>query len=251
MNSEPTAGSRSSGLQTAIDMLVAPRDAFARLRETPTWGWAYLIAVVLAVVGTLAILHTLRHALEAGLPAQLAASPNIAKLPPAEQQKAIAQSLAFSSAVLNVSWVAAFFIVPLVALVQSAVMFVANRLGGGDGTFRRLWALAINVQVAGSVGALIAAAIVLLRGTNTFSAPDQVQMVIPSLALLAPGAPRAVAAFLGALNVVAIWQAGLLGFGMIAVARIARPAAWSAAIVMLIAIGTFAAIGAAAQPHAG
>ncbi len=251
MSSEPSAGSRGGGLQTAIDMLVAPRDAFARLRENPTWGWAYLIAAALAVVGTLAILPALRHAMEVGLPAQIAASPQIAKLPPDQQQAQIARVLAIQQSILNVSWLAAIVILPVVTLVQTAVMFVANKLGGGDAPFRRLWALALNVQVAGSVGGLIAAAIVLLRGTNSFDDPSHVQTVIPSLGLLVPSAPHAVAAFLSALNVVAIWQTVLLGFGMIAVARIGRPAAWTAALVMLLSLGVFATIGAIAQPHSG
>jgi len=251
VSTEPSAGSRNGGLQTAIDILVSPRDAFERLRETPTWGWAYLIAVVLAMVGTLAILMPLRHALEAALPAQLAANPNIAKLPPAEQQAQIARIISIQGAILNVSWLASVIILPLVTLIQSGVMLAANRLGGGDGTFRRLWSLALNVQVAGSVGGLIAAAIVLLRGPNSFSDPTQIQTVIPSLGLLLPGAPHVVVAFFSAINVIAIWQAALLGFGMIAVARIARPVAWSAAALMLLSLGAFAAIGALAQPHAG
>jgi hypothetical protein len=230
-------------------MLVAPTDAFARLRETPTWGWAYLIAVVLAMLATLALVPALRHAMDASLPAQLAASPNIAKLPPAEQQKQIARIASAQSIILNFTWIGSIVIVPLVAIVQTAVMLLANKIGGGDATFRRLWALALNVQVAGSIGGLILAAIVLIRGAASFDDPAQIQVVLPNLSMLAPGLPHVAGAFLGAINVAAIWQTVLLGLGLIAVARVSRPVAWSTAIVMLLSLGVFAAIGANAQPH--
>ncbi len=250
MSSDPTAGSRTGGLQTALDLLIAPRDAFARLREAPTWGWAYLIAAALSAVATLAILPALHHAIETGLPAQLAATPEIAKLPPDQQQKAIARILAVQNAFLSASWLLPLAVLPLVAAIQSLVMYAANRLGGGDAGYRRLWALAMNVQVAGSVGGLLAAAIVMLRGPNAFDEPGSVQTALPSLAMLAPGASHVVAAFLGAINVAAIWQAVLLGLGMIAAARIARPIAWTAATIMLLTLSVLAAFGAA-QTHAG
>jgi hypothetical protein len=249
VSSESPAGSRTGGLQTALDFLIAPADGFERLREAPTWGWAYLIAAALSAVATLAILPALHHAIATGLPAQLAATPSIAKLPADQQQKAIAQIVSVQSAFLSVSWLLPLVVLPLVAAIQSLVMFVANRAGGGDAGYRRLWALAMNVQVAGSVGGLLAAAIVLLRGPNAFDEPASVQTALPSLALLAPGAPRVVAAFLGAINVAAIWQAVLLGLGMIAAARIARPAAWAAATIMLLTLSVLAAFGAA-QTHA-
>ncbi len=251
MSSESPAGGRNSGLQTAIDILIAPRYAYARLRETPTWGWAYLIAVALAIVGTLAMVPALQHAVEVGLPAQLAAAPSIAKLPPDQQQKMIAQIVSVQKAILSFSWLFPILVVPLVAAVQSLVMLVASKAGGGDGSYRQLWALALNVQIAGSLGGLLAAAIVLLRGPATYDDPATLQLVIPSLGTLVPGAPHVLAAFLGAINVAAIWQAVLLGFGMIAAARISRPVAWTAAAFMLLSLGAVAAIGAAQQHPAG
>ncbi len=251
MQTEPSVETRAGGLQTALDILIAPQDAFARLREKPTWGWAYLLATVLAMLAALALVPALRHALEVSAPAQLAATPNIAKLPPDVQQKTIARLIAIQSFTLNFTWLASLAIVPLIALIQAAVMLVASKVGGGDGTFRRLWALAMNVQIAGSIGGLILAAIVLLRGAAAFDTLEQVQNVLPGLSLLVPGAPHVLAAFLGALNVAAIWQTVLLAIGMIGVARVSRPAAWSAAALMLLSLGVFAAIGAAAQPHAG
>ncbi len=38
---------RPNGLKTALDTIVAPKDAFESLRSAPTWGWAFLLALVL------------------------------------------------------------------------------------------------------------------------------------------------------------------------------------------------------------
>lgn len=251
VDTEPTAERRAGGLQTALDILIAPNDAYARLRETPTWGWAYLIAVLLAMLGGLALVPALDHALAAALPAQIAASPNIAQLPPDQQQKAIARVVAIQLLVLKFTWLSWIVVVPLTAAIQALVMLVANAIGRGDGTFRRFWALALNVQIAGAIGGLIIAAIVLIRGAGSFTEPAQIPAVIPSLGTLVPGAPHPLVALLEAFNVAAIWQAVLLALGMIAVARIPRPVAWATVIVMMLFLGTLGALGAAAQPHHG
>jgi hypothetical protein len=234
-------------VKTALDILIAPRDAFARIRETPVWVWPLAIAIVIGSFSVLALLPALKHALETGLPAQLAATPQFAKLPPDLQQKQIATVVALQLQVVNFTWLFTIVVVPLVAAVQALVMLVAAKIGGGDRGYKHFWSLAVHVQIAGSVGGLLADAIVLLRGANSFDAPDQLQTVLPNLALLVPGGPHVLVAFFGALNIVTIWQCALLAFGMIAVGRIPRPVAWTAAILMLLTVSVFAAIGAAAQ----
>jgi hypothetical protein len=238
-------------LRTILDILIAPRDAFARIRETPAWVLALVIAVVVGSISVLAFLPVLKHALETGLPAQLAANPAIAKLPSDEQQKQIARMISIQMTVANFTWLFPIFVLPIVAAVQALVMLVAAKIGGGDRTYKYFWSLAVHVQIAGSVGGLLADAIVLLRGTNSFDAPGQLQTVLPNLGLFVPGGPHVLVAFLSALNVVGLWQCALLAFGMMAVGRVSRPAAWTTAILMLLTLGVFAAIGAAAQPHTG
>ena len=36
---------RPSGLKTALDTIVSPKEAFESIRVAPTWGWAIVIAV--------------------------------------------------------------------------------------------------------------------------------------------------------------------------------------------------------------
>ena len=245
-----SAVDRRRGLQTVADILVAPRSAFAALREFPTWVWAYLIGAALLMLGTFALGPALQHALDASLPGQLLASPNIAKLSPDQQQKTIANIMATQRTIVGLTWIFPPFFILIAGLMQSTVMLVANAVGHGDGSFRKFWALAINVQVAGALGGIVTAAIVLVRGANSFERSTDLQAVLPNLGMLAPGAPPILAAVLTALNVAALWQTALLALGMIAVARIAAVPAWVAAGLMLLTLCAFAAFGANAQLRA-
>ncbi len=238
-------------MRTALDIIIAPRDAFARLREAPSWVWAYGIVAVISIFVTFLIMPALSHAMQVGLPAQLAANPNIAKLPPAEQQTQIARMTSMQMNILKYSWIVPVITVAVVAVVQALVMFIASKIGNGDATFKQMWCLAVNVQVAGAVGGLVLAAIVLLRGSDSFDRVEQVTTVLPSLALLVPGGSRVLVAFLSSVNVAGIWQMVLLALGMIAVGRVSKPVAWTAAAIMLLSLGVFAAMGAAAQGSAG
>ena len=235
---------RNAGLMIVADTLVAPNDAFAKIRATPSWVWAYLIASILVAAGSVIIAPAMKHAMQAGLPAQLAAMPSIAKLPPAEQQAQIAQIVSLQTAIASFSWLMAIVAIPLVALPQTLVMLLANRIGGGDGTFRRLWSLAMNVAVPGGIGVLLLGIIDYIRGPESFTRVGDLSAGMPSLVMLAPGASPFVHGLLGAVSVVVLWQTILIAVGMIEVARIAKPIAWATAGVFLLTIALFGAWGA-------
>jgi len=234
-----------AGLSNVVDIVVSPDAAFARLREVPAWGWAFLVASVLGVAGSLVVGPAIAHAMDVSLPAQLAASPQVAKMPADQQATFIANYLRISHIFAQWSFVAVPFALLIAGLVQGVIMLIANAAGKGDGSFRKLFALSITVTVVGEgLRSIAFAAIVLVRGTGSFDSITAVQQVVPSLALLAPGAHGALAGFLGGLNVFYLWAAALLALGMQRVARISPVAAWSTAVVMLLLTACFAAFGA-------
>ncbi len=242
--SAETAGGRS-GLTNVIDIIVAPGSAFARLRQVPVWGWAFLVATLLAVAGTLVVGPAIAHAMDVTLPAQLAANPQIAKLPPDQQQSMIATQLKVAKTIAQFYWIFVPVGILLAGLVQALVMLVANAATHGDATFKKLFALSITVSVIGvGLSSVVLGIIVAVRGTNSFDSPTAVQGALPSLALLDPGARGALAGFLGAMNVFYLWATALLALGMTAVGRIPRAPAWATAIVMLVLTAAFAAYGA-------
>ncbi len=237
---------RNSGLSNAVDIVVSPGSAFARLREVPTWGWAFVIATVLGIAGSLLVAPALLHAMDASMPAIFAASPQIAKLPPDQQQKTIALQMQFVRVLARFAFIGAPFAVLVGGLVQGVIMLIANAAGKGDGTFRKFFALSVTVSVVGvGVNSIVLALIVLVHGAGSYDSTTALQSSVPSLAMLVPGVHGALAGFLGVMNVFALWSMVLLALGMVRVARIRPAAAWTAAVLMLIFTATFAAFGAA------
>jgi hypothetical protein len=236
-------------LATVVDIIVSPSAAFARLREAPTWGWAFLIATVLGIIGVVLAEPASLHAVMTSLPAQLAANPGIAKLPPDQQQAAINNALAFSKIAVQFGFVFIPIVILIGALVQALIMLIANAAGHGDGSFKKYVALSVNVSVIGvGLSSLVVAIIVLVRGADSFDSTTAVQSAVPSLALLVPGVHGALAGFLGSMSIFALWSIALLALGMTGVGRIPRAVAWTTAIVMLLLTASFAAWGAS-QNH--
>ena len=246
MSTSPDTLGARPGLSNVVDIIVSPTAAFDRLRAVPTWGWAFLAAVLLGIIGALVVGPAVAHALEASLPAKLAANPQIAKLPPADQQKQIATIMSFTMTFTKLSWLFVPVIILIAGLVQALLMLIANAAGHGDGAFKKFFALSITVAVIGEgLRSLVLAVIVLLQGVNSFDNPNSLQYAVPGLGLLAPGAHGALLGFLGAFNVFYLWAAVLLAFGMIRMARIPRVTAWATSLAILLVTAAFAAYGAA------
>src|ERR1035437_8302080 len=90
----------------------------------------------------------------------------------------------------------------IVGLVQALGMTIANAVAHGDGGFKKYFALSLNVAIVGfGLNSLVVGIIVLVRGPDSFETPTAIQAVIPSLAMLVPGAHGGLARFLGAFNV--------------------------------------------------
>jgi len=239
--SETAIGPRP-GLSNVVDIVVAPNSAFDRLRRVPTWGWAFAVATVLGAIGSLLAAPAILHALQTSMPAQLAASPGIAKLPPDQQQKTIEMSMSFARIITQISFLFVPIGILVIALIQAIVMLIANAAGRGDGTFGKYFALSVNVAVIGvGLNSIVLGIIVLVRGASSFETATAVQGSLPSLALVMPGAKGGTAGLLGALNVFAIWATVLLALGMQRLGRVSPVVAWIAAIFMLVCTACFAA----------
>jgi hypothetical protein len=245
--SEATVEPRS-GLLNVVDVVIAPNAAFARLRLVPTWGWAFLVATLLAIAGSLLTQPAVMHAIATGMPAQLASAPAIARLPAAQQATVIHQQLAVFGFIARYGWLFMPVWILLVGVIQALVMTIANAIAKGDGSFGKYFALSVTVAVVGlGFASLVTALIVMLRGAASFDDMKAIQSAVPSLALLAPGAHGALHGFLEALSVFNLWATALLALGMTVVGRIPRPAAWVTAGLMLLLTAAGAAYGAAQQ----
>jgi hypothetical protein len=243
-----TTVDRRSGLLNVIDVIIAPKAAFSRLRVVPTWGWAFLVATLLGIASSLVIEPATLHALDKSLPAQLAANPNIAKLPQAQQAQAIDRTIGAMKTMIRFQWIFVPIALLLVGLFQALALTIANAASRGEGTFGKFFALSETVMVVGSgLASLILALIVVIKGVDSFDSQNAVIASLPSLALLVPGVKGAAAGFLLALNVFNLWATALLAIGATIVGKVKPAASWAAAIAMLLCTAVFMAYGSAQQ----
>jgi Yip1 domain len=215
---------KANGLKTAIDIVIAPKEAFESLRVSPTWGWAFLITLVLALVAYFVMMPASLH----GIAGDFAKNPQVQQMTADQQQKMMD---------ITKVWYpigAAFF--PLIllffSLIEALIMLVFNALGRGSGTFKTLWASSVNIGVIYGISQLVGMAVVLLRGADSFATAGEVQRAVPSLALLAPaGTGIKLVAFLATITPFSIWSIVLVVMTMTIVARVPKLQAWLAGIL--------------------
>jgi hypothetical protein len=224
-----------------VDIIVAPSAAFARIRVIPTWGWAFLAASIIGIIGILLAQPASLHALQVSGPAMYGSNPAVTQLPPDKQPEMIARMVGFGTVMLRFQ----FLFVPIGLLIGSllsaVIMLIGNAISRGDGTFKRFFALSMTTAIVTSLGFLLNGVIAIVRGPGGYDTMQSVQTALPSLALLVPGAGAKLGTFLGGLNVTSIWATVLSALGMIAVARINPPIAWATALLLLLCGAGFTA----------
>jgi hypothetical protein len=230
MNSDAETRS-SSGLSILWDIIVAPRDAFAALRDRPYLGWAFLVTCVLGMAGAFLQIPAGEHIAVATFSTNAAHDPRIAAMTPAQQQSALEITKAFQ----HWFWLAYPLIVAVALLVTSLVLSIFNAIGRGDGTFRRSLALAANVALLNfGISYFLLGVLVRVRGGDAFSTSLDLVLTLPSVAWAVPGASLKVATFLSSFNVFTIWSFVLLALGQRDVSRVSPLWAWVGAAVIAL-----------------
>jgi Yip1 domain len=220
---ESTETPKANGLKTAIDIVIAPKEAFEALRVSPTWGWAFLITTVLAVVAYFVMMPASLH----GMAGDIAKNPQFQQLPPDQLQKTTEMSKAF----FPIGAVALPIVLLFFSLIEALIMLLFNALGRGSGTFKTLWASSVNIGIIYGISQIVGMAVVLLRGVDSFSSMTEVQQAVPSLALLVPSGGVKLVAFLATVTPFSIWSVVLVAMTMTIVARVPKVQAWLAAIL--------------------
>jgi hypothetical protein len=218
---ETTTGSeRANGLTTALNMIVAPGEAFEALRNAPTWGWALIVSLVIFLIGNFLAAPAQMHAVHASMVAQLASNSNLTD---AQRSAQLAMVDKFGT----MGWLFAPVILFIVVALQSLIMLIFNAVGGGSATFKHLWASAMNITIPGlALYSLVVGILAMVRGTNSFNSTSDLYLTMPSLAWLAPHASVKTIAFLVYFNPFFIWAAVLIAMAMLIVARIPKVQAY-------------------------
>lgn len=232
---------KTNGLTTVRDMIIAPASAFAAIERRPTWVAALLITIACSLIAGIAIEPALVHMFQVWYPTQMT-GPQFETFTPEQRARAMTFGLMFA----RFGWVITSIVSGILAALGTAiVLFIVARASGSAAPFGRMFSLAMNVAIISfGLMQLVTAVIVLLRGPDAFSAPQDFALAIPDLAWLAPGAAPKVVAFLAAFNPFSIWSLILLGAGTASTARVSPPIAYAAAFLLTLCTALAASAGA-------
>lgn len=220
---DSTPAPKANGLKTAIDIVIAPKEALESIRVSPTWGWAFIIAAILSVIAFFVTIPAVMH----GMVGDFAKNPQMAQMTPDDLQKALKMTAGFMPFLSIIVPIAILFY----SLIEALIMLVFNAIGRGTGSFKSFWAASVNIGIIYGLGQIVTMVVVLLRGAESFAMSGEVQRAIPSLAMLAPAGNVKLAALLSTINPFAIWSLILVAMTMTVVARVPKVHAWLAGIV--------------------
>lgn len=226
---------RANGLKTALDIVVAPKDAFESLRSNPIWLWTFLTTLALMIVGYFLQLPATQHASLGSMQHALATSPLYATLTDEQKQRIlerVAHPPAYQAA-LGIGSIVIFLFAA--TLLNAVILLAAGALARGTGDFRHLFAgsMAITVPSLG-LYSLVLGIISRVLGADHFATVADIYRAVPGLALLMPAASGRLGAFLGGIQLFSLWGCGLNILMMRILARVRNALAWLAPILILI-----------------
>lgn len=230
---------RANGLKTAWDTIVAPKEAFEAIRVVPTWGWALAIAIVLTIIGNFLLMPAIQHSIAAAWPQTVAQSPQLSQMSPEQQQS----TLNFTLKIASFSWIFSLFVVPIICLIEAVVMLVFDKLGRGEGSFGKYFAVSCNVAIVGAgIGYIVSGVVAMARGADSFNTQASIQQTAPSLNMFVHASGK-LGAFFSTFTPFTLWATGLTIAAMLIVGRVPKLQAWLAGIVLflipcLIAVAT-------------
>ncbi|HTA39909.1 MAG TPA: hypothetical protein VK760_12575, partial [Candidatus Acidoferrales bacterium] len=175
---DSTETPKANGLKTAIDIVIAPKEAFESIRVSPTWGWAFLITCVLSIAAYFVMMPASLH----GMAGDFAKNPQMQQMTAEQLQKITDGMKTFYPIGAVILPIAMLFF----SLIYAVIMLAFNALGHGSGTFKTLWASSVNIGIIYGLSQIVGMAVVLLRGVDSFATQGDVLRSVPSLALVAP-----------------------------------------------------------------
>jgi hypothetical protein len=245
MSTSAPAAAGTNGLPAVVDTIVAPSDAFERLRVAPTWGWALIAALVLMLVGAYLQGPAARHAAVVQTQTMMNNSTFFANVPAEKKQEAVANAGKPNA----FSYIGPVFVLFFAVFFNALILLIANAAGRGQADFKRLWCGSMNIAVPTlGLGAIVLGVIAMVRGADSFNSSLDIARAVPSLASLVPHASATLSGFLSAISIFSLWGLFLNATMMRVTAKMSPTASYvSAAIVTLL--GACIAAGGIAVAH--
>lgn len=211
---------RPSAFSTLVATLIAPEEAFAAIRERTPWRLALTVTIVLAALGGILGTPATRHVIEATYAAQGTLD---------------AREVAFAESMATYAWAFELIAVPIVILLEAAVIFGIRSVIGGSATFAQIFSLTTHVQVISlGIASAIVGIVVAMHPAASYRTQADFIGAIPTGGWLVPGASGKLLLVLSSLNPFSIWATVILALGLTPVASFRPATAWGTAIALLL-----------------
>ncbi len=228
-------------LKVALDTVIAPKSAYEALRSAPVWRWAFLVLVVLIVVGYAMQRPAAQHAAVGSMQHMLATSSFFSKLTDAQKADMLARTEHPDArdAVTGSLWT---ILAAAIALVFNSLLLMAGAaIGGGSARWSRMWAASVNTGIPTiGIAAVVLGIIAMIEGPDRFNLTTDLLRAIPNLGWLAPGVTGVTAGTLASLNIFVLWGLWLNMQALRWTAEVRGPMVWIAPAVITI-LGALAA----------
>jgi len=186
-----------------LDIIVSPIRALNEVRDSGRWLEAFVFSAVCTLASFWLTLPASKHLL-AAMPSGDLKNSNVGPAP-----------IAFAAA-------AALAIIgpPVLWVIEAAVLQLAVRLGKGETSLPRLFALLANTSVPATIGVLVVGIGVSLHDPNTFHSATDVYLSVPvTAAALIHRTPQEVD-FFTSYGIFNVWGYVLLGIGLVRGAKV-------------------------------
>lgn len=235
----PVAEKQKSALERMIGALFSPDETFADIARKPDFVVVLLVIVVLSTIS--GILLAPRLDFESLRPQMAAKNPNLAP-------EDLDRMVRMAGAVGKVSSYASPLLVLCAFVIIAAVLLLAFRLFGGEGTFHQAFSIVIYAWIPRVIQSLILTIIIAVKGTVDVN--DIPTLVRSSPAFLVDmGDHPLLFSFLSTFDLFTIWTIVLLIIGFAYMSRFSKGRSatiilsiW--AFITVVKLG-FAAMGAA------
>ncbi len=245
MTDSPQIAPKASGLQTVLNTIASPKEAFESLKVAPTWGWAFLIAVVLILIGGILFIPATQHA-ALGFMQHFITTKFAANMSDAQKQQMLDGALHPSAVKTYAGLLFNAVVISLVACVLNALLLlIGNAIGKGTAGFKNYFSSSVNILIPSFAFAQLVAGIIgAVRGPDGFNGYADIFKAMPSLAWIIPVQHGWGLGFLSAITIFSIWGAYLNATSLTVMGGVKSGIAWTFAILILVltasTLGAFA-----------
>lgn len=201
-------------------VLYEPGAVFERVREKPKFLMPFLGLAVLLAVSILLMMPYQQAAMASRMAAIAQANPAAA----ANMQK---------FALIGV--IAGPIVFAIILVIAATILWVVTSIFGGEAKWGTLLSVTTYAAITGILLQYVAILVLTLKGVGQISSPEDLKPPL-GLNLLSPGATGFMGAFLGGINLFAIWGVILTAIGIQVTHKTSKGTAYSIAIVSTLVL---------------